>query len=244
MSHFLPDYQPILDRQLSLPVDGMQLQPQHKILVSDHAYICDVNALCQCIFEVLSADELTDFYFSEQALNIEQQPDQITVFTDRSNRVSAENVVLASGPWQSLLDNTSVNTKQVAAILIDQPLPQRPCLLALPEQDAFLVSDIERGKWLLSFRSEQWSVDPRAALSLTEQDRKTIDEILQQYLPSWRDCQITPLVFCDSYAQPGASKPVIEQRGNVFAVTALSGSGYRLAAGIAEYVNRLFKAPL
>ncbi len=155
--------------------------------------------------------------------------------------IRAHNVILAPGPWvknklfESILEPFNIRTKKIVALHIDRvPKPQDSALFFF-DHDAFLLPLYDRGHWLFSFTCHEWDVFPSSSLNITSEDRNNALAILKKYCPELiKDC-VSGRVFCDAYTSNRA--PIITKvsnKSNLIFAGAASGSGYRLAPGIAN----------
>jgi glycine/D-amino acid oxidase-like deaminating enzyme len=164
-------------------------------------------------------------------------------------RMLSRRVLLAIGPWagewlgETGSGSARVRVKKVVALHVD-------CLPAIDAaafgffgEDAYLIPMPERGHWLFSFTSPQWEVSPESSrLSIDAQDRRVALDILERYVPGFVEHCRGGRVFCDSYSEdwtPHVGR-IDEVDPNLVVATGCSGSGYRLAPGIAEEALDLF----
>lgn len=162
------------------------------------------------------------------------------VYMSDGQAVSARHVVDATGPWMcagpshAFAAEQPIRIKKVAAMHIESPPPPGAPVLFFFDEDAFLLPLEEQGRWLFSFTLQVWDVEPESSgLMLMPEDRAAAIAVLSRYMPSLVAHCTNARVFCDAYG-PGWT-PVIGRaaRGYVLA-GAGSGSGYRLAPGIAR----------
>ena len=180
--------------------------------------------------------------------SIDNRDGRFTLITSDGRRVSARRVVSATGPWMlnvsagSFAKSEGVRIKKIVALHASRrSLPNDPVLFFL-DDDAFILPIYQRQEWLFSFTSQEWDCTPEISrLKITGADRDLALSILNRYYPS-----IVPLchggrVFCDAYSHDRV--PLVAQVPGIpnFVVAgACSGSGYRLAPGIAiEALKRL-----
>ena len=161
--------------------------------------------------------------------------------TSDGRTVSARRVLTATGPWLlngpagHFVKNEGVRIKKIVAMHVKRDaLPNAPVLLFFDE-DAFILPVYQRQEWLFSITSQQWDCTPETSrLKISSEDRDIALSILNRYCPS-----IVPFchggrVFCDAYSHDRV--PLVAQvpgTPNFVVAGACSGSGYRLAPGIA-----------
>jgi glycine/D-amino acid oxidase-like deaminating enzyme len=189
---------------------------------------------------------LTDGGFAEcwEGVEIESVHNRAGGFvlsTSDGRTVSARRVLTATGPWLMngpagrFARNEGVRIKKIVALHASRrSLPNDPVLCFL-DDDAFILPVYQRQQWLFSFASQEWDCRPETSrLRISGEDRDLALSILNRYCPS-----IVPLchggrVFCDAYSRDGV--PLVAQvpgMPNFVMAGAGSGSGYRLAPGIA-----------
>lgn len=157
----------------------------------------------------------------------------------------AHTVLACMGPWfpsspiaESHSPNCSVRVKKVMAFDLSLPVDEQSEAVALADDYAFLIPQVERGCWLFSFGSEQWDVQPNPRELVTDdRDLQKAKSILLKYMDI-NDAQIGPArVFCDAYTDSGL--PMIEFSkisSSVLFVGACGGNGFRFAPAIANEV--------
>lgn len=155
-------------------------------------------------------------------------------------RLAARRTLVATGPWLAreplggaVAPGTLRVKKIVALHLPYAPEPDAPALCFF-EDDAYLVPVSRRGHWLFSFTSDEWDVAPEpSALAISARDRALARAILDRHAPALGDLAAAGRVFCDAYStdrQPFVAAPA---GGRLAYASGGSGSGYRLAPGIA-----------
>jgi len=190
--------------------------------------------------------QLTDDGFAKcwEGVEIESVHNQdggFVLSTSDGRTVSARRVLDATGPWMlngpagRFAKDEGVRIKKIVALHASRrALPNDPVLCFL-DDDAFILPISQRQEWLFSFTSQEWDVPPESSrLRITGEDRDLALSILDRYCPS-----IVPLchggrVFCDAYSRDRV--PLVAQVPgvpNYVMAGACSGSGYRLAPGIA-----------
>ncbi|MEU4621952.1 FAD-binding oxidoreductase [Actinoplanes sp. NPDC023801] len=164
-------------------------------------------------------------------------------------RVTARSVVLAPGPWlaapawRERLIPLGARVKKVVALHIEQPPPAGAGVVVFHDEDAFLLPLHEQGRWLFSYTSQTWDVDPdRLTGAVSPQDMAEAREVLNRRAPGLAGSARSGRVFCDAYSQD--REPLVraldEEGGLVFAGAA-NGSGYRLAPAVAAEAAHLLR---
>jgi glycine/D-amino acid oxidase-like deaminating enzyme len=162
----------------------------------------------------------------------------------------ASRVVIAIGPWittgqwQVFASRLGVRVKKIVAMHLDiKPRVDDPVVLFMAD-DAFLLPDVDGDRYLFSFASQEWDVAPDSArLRITSADRELALEILERRLPGLARHWSGGRVFCDAYTPNRA--PLVaasDADPRLCIATGGSGSGFRLAPGIARGALRLLDA--
>ena len=168
--------------------------------------------------------------------------------TNDGRSIAARRVLVATGPW--LLDgpgagvarDSGVRIKKVAALHVNRCPTASDAILLFFDEDAFLLPVIQRQEWIFSFTSEEWDCAPEVSrLRISNQDRELALGILQRYCPSFVPYCHGGRVFCDAYSRDRVPLVTrVSERNDFVIAGAGSGSGYRLAPGIAlEALSRL-----
>jgi D-hydroxyproline dehydrogenase subunit beta len=192
-------------------------------------------------FSIWEGTELTNWSSSCGAVEMSFSPKE---------HIESDLLLLALGPWLGHTglpaDMASVKVKKVAACHIElRPAMEAPAVL-FPERDAFLLPIPQERRWLFSFCSEQWGIEPSTfPLTISRDDDQIVESIIGQYIPDLNRFRHGGRIHCDGYGEDRI--PVVRHvdahRRVVFA-GACAGSGYRLAPGIAETaLNLLLEAP-
>lgn len=169
------------------------------------------------------------------------RPGGVTVTTGTGERLGADYVILAPGPWlhapawRDLVAPLGLRVKKVAALHIGLPPGPADGAVLFDADDAFLLPARHLGHWLFSYADPEWDVDPDAlttGLSPAEVGAARI--VLSRYAPSLAGACDAGRVFCDAYSPD--REPLIrplDDAGRIIFAGAASGSGYRLAPAIA-----------
>jgi glycine/D-amino acid oxidase-like deaminating enzyme len=174
-------------------------------------------------------------------------PDAVTVDCGTGERLVADYVVLAPGPWLSapawrdLIAPLGLRVKKIVALHIEQRPGPGDEAMFFDDDDAFLLPVTHRGHWLFSFACQEWDVDPAALdTSLSAADLGAARDCLQRYSPALAAELRAGRVFCDAYSP--AREPVVQVLDGAPRVVfagGTCGSGYRLAPAIAADVADL-----
>jgi glycine/D-amino acid oxidase-like deaminating enzyme len=171
----------------------------------------------------------------------------VTVHGGTSERLVADSVVLAPGPWlsapawQDRLGPLGLRVKKIVALHIEQRPDSTDEVVVFDEDDAFLLPLIDRGHWLFSYSCQEWDVDPDALPEgLSSSDIGAARDCLRRYAPGMADACGSGRVFCDAYSPD--REPLVralDGAGRIVFAGAANGSGYRLAPAIGSEVADL-----
>jgi glycine/D-amino acid oxidase-like deaminating enzyme len=208
------------------------------------AAVCTDQMLPETILRGLAADGRCMCLEGVEVSNVTRGAGQagLEVRTRDGRRFDAARVALCLGPWlpgalQGIARATvPVRVKKVVALHIPIAPPLDAPLIYLFDDEAFLLPQPEKCRWLFSFRSEEWDCLPEvSSLQISTSDWARATSILRRYLPTGAGLELGGRVFCDAYTATG--EPLVqllpELPGCVVA-GAGSGSGFRLAPAIAE----------
>ncbi|MFF5020216.1 NAD(P)/FAD-dependent oxidoreductase [Streptomyces sp. NPDC001165] len=164
-------------------------------------------------------------------------------------RVTADSVVLAPGPWlaapawRERLTPLGARVKKVVALHIEQPPAAEDGVVVFHDEDAFLLPLHEQRRWLFSYTSQVWDVDPdRLTGSVSASDLAEAREVLIRRAPRLADSARSGRVFCDAYSAD--REPLVralDEEGRLVFAGAANGSGYRLAPAIAAEAAHLLR---
>jgi glycine/D-amino acid oxidase-like deaminating enzyme len=189
---------------------------------------------------------LTDGGFAEcwegvQIESVHNSGGGFILSTSDGRTVSTQRVLTATGPWllngpaNRFAKDEGVRIKKIVALHASHRSRPNDPVLCFLDDDAFLLPVYQRREWLFSFASREWDCPPETSqLRISGEDRDLALSILNRYCPS-----IVPFchggrVFCDAYSHDRV--PLVAQVPgipNFVMAGACSGSGYRLAPGIA-----------
>jgi len=181
---------------------------------------------------------------------LESAPEGVGLSMADGRELLAARVVIAVGPWittgfwQGFARRLGVRAKKIVALHLDiRPGADDPAVLFMAD-DAFLLPDVDGDRYLFSFASQEWDCSPDPArLRITPDDRELALEILERRLPGLARHWSGGRVFCDAYTPNRA--PLVaasDADPRLCIATGGSGSGFRLAPGIAQGALRLLDA--
>ncbi len=176
---------------------------------------------------------------------------EVTVYGGTGERLVADSVVLAPGPWLSSpawhdrLTPLGLRVKKVVALHIERRPDPADEAVIFDTDDAFLLPLVHRGHWLFSYTSQEWDVDPDALTAgLSGADVGAARDCLRRYSPALADACRAGRVFCDAYSPD--REPLVralDEAGRIVFAGAANGSGYRLAPAIGSEVVDLLGLP-
>jgi glycine/D-amino acid oxidase-like deaminating enzyme len=162
-------------------------------------------------------------------------------------RIIADSVVLAPGPWLSdpawrdLLAPLELRVKKVVALHIERRPDPADEAVIFDDDDAFLLPLADRGHWLFSYTCREWDVSPDdLTTGLSAADADAARECLRRHSPALAAAWGGGRVFCDAYSPD--REPLVralDEAGRIVFAGAANGSGYRLAPAIAAEVAAL-----
>src|SRR6266566_4750354 len=131
----------------------------------------------------------------------------VTVHGGTGERLVADRVVLAPGPWlrrpgwHDLVAPLGLRVKKVVALHIEQRPAAADEAVLFDDDDAFLLPVMHRGHWLFSYSRQEWDVDPDGLTAgLSAADIGPARELLRRYSPALADACGAGRVFCDAYS--------------------------------------------
>jgi glycine/D-amino acid oxidase-like deaminating enzyme len=176
-------------------------------------------------------------------------PGPVTVELSTGDRLVADTVVLAPGPWldtpawRGLLEPLGLRVKKIAALHLERRPQPGDKAVVFDDDDSFLLPLPGRGHWLFSYTCQEWDVDPddlTGALSAAQLNAARA--CLRRHSPALADTCRAGRVFCDAYSP--AREPVVralDDHGSIVFAGAAGGSGYRLAPAIGAAVAELLR---
>jgi glycine/D-amino acid oxidase-like deaminating enzyme len=205
-------------------------------------HYADVHLLAQR----LAAELRPRVRFAEGAAvtGLASRPGAVTVTTGTGERLAADCVILAPGPWlhapawREFVAPLGLRVKKVVALHVGlRPEPADEAVL-FDADDAFLLPAGHLGYWLFSYACAEWDVEPDALTTgLSAAEVGAARAVLSRYAPSLTQACDAGRVFCDAYSAD--REPVVrplDDAGRIIFAGAASGSGYRLAPAIAAEV--------
>jgi glycine/D-amino acid oxidase-like deaminating enzyme len=177
-----------------------------------------------------------------EVVDIRQEKDDLWLSCADGRTVLASRVLGATGPWMTtgplaeLSRSCGVRIKKVAALHIDVPVPSGAPVLYFAKEEAFLLPVSEENRLILSFTSEEWDCSPEISrLRISADDRAIALSVLERYCPELIGHCHGGRVFCDAYSKDRVPLVVpVPDMKNFVVAGACSGSGFRLAPGMAR----------
>ena len=225
-----------------------QVYPDLRIRPDEHVYVADNRAwygfahetVQHLVRRFLSTDKST-CYECVEVSNVEKENEHLVVTTKFGKTIDAVRVVVATGPWMvtrktNLAAELSLRVKKVTALHLDMRPNLSTPAVSFPDEDMFLLPLVEKGYTLCSFHSDTWDCDPDASdLKLTQEDWRAGLNNLSKRCHHLSSLVIGGRAFCDAYTPNRV--PLVKQdsqREGLIAIGGCSGSGFRLAPGIAK----------
>lgn len=166
----------------------------------------------------------------------------VTVHCGTGERLAADQVVLAPGPWlaapawRDLLSPLGLRVKKIVAMHIERRPGPSDQVTLFDSEDAFLLPLHHRGHWLFSYACTEWDVDPdQLTGGLSAANVEEARACLRRCAPLLADAATSGRVCADAYSP--AREPVISvldgTNGRIVFAGGAGGSGYRFAPAIA-----------
>ncbi|MEM6271608.1 MAG: FAD-dependent oxidoreductase [Bacteroidota bacterium] len=188
---------------------------------------------------------------STPVLDIAEQSGVFHLLTPWTEPVAARSVILTTGPWLNrgyagAQIQQRQRIKKVAAFHLDLPVPKGAPTVYFFHEDLFFLPRPEVDGWLVSYRCDEWDVDPEGGeLGIRARDREVISHLLGQRNPNLPPRIAGAQVFCDGY--PPDSNPLIfalQPPQPLVVAGGPGGSGYRLAPAIGEEAVAMVESQL
>ncbi len=179
--------------------------------------------------------------------SVAERSEGVTLTLSTGERLEVDRVVLAPGPWvnaaswREFTEPLNVRIKKVVSFHLDRSMPAEAVGMMFPQEDAFIVPMQDRGHWLYSYTNTEWDVTPDDLhCGISDANRREAVDVLRGYAADEVPQVRAGRVFCDAYSP--SREPIVTELGhskNIIFAGAASGSGYRLAPGIAVAAARL-----
>ena len=215
----------------------------------DGCHHADVYALCGAVAAQLRPR--VRFLEGVEVTGLTPRPDSVLVRCGTGQRLAADAVVLAPGPWlaapawRDLVAPLGLRVKKIVALHVERRPGPGDELVVFDDEDAFLLPLPGRGHWLFSYTCTEWDVEPDALTSgLTAANVEEARACLRRYSPALAAVAAAGRVFCDAYSPDG--EPVVravDDAGLMVFAGAANGSGYRLAPAIGSDAAGLLCGP-
>ncbi|MCX5386206.1 FAD-binding oxidoreductase [Streptomyces sp. NBC_00083] len=236
-----------LSRVDALPDWLPPLSPETAAWTGEGAQYADVGALARVLARSLRPG--TTFREGVRVDSLERVGSGYELGLGTGERVTAGSVVLAPGPWlaapawRERLAVLDARVKKVVALHIEEPPAARDGVVVFHDEDAFLLPLHGQRRWLFSYTSQVWDVDPdRLTGSLSPSDLAEARDVLLRRAPRLADSARSGRVFCDAYSAD--REPVVralDEEGRLVFAGCANGSGYRLAPAIAREAAQLLR---
>jgi glycine/D-amino acid oxidase-like deaminating enzyme len=244
---YLP--QAAMTRLVALPNDGIRLPEDASLWQIDGCHHADVYGLSSAVASELRYQ--VKFREGLRVTGLESSDSGVLVSLSTGERLEADQVVLAPGPWlfapawEHLLAPLGMRVKKIVALHVEQVPTERDRAIVFHDEDAFLIPLVNRGHWLFCYTCQEWDVDPDDLhQGLSPDNLEHARSCLRTYSPSLAEDCTSGRVFCDAYSGTGEPqvRPV-DEHGRIIFAGAANGSGYRLAPAIAAEVADLLHLP-
>lgn len=220
---------------------GFTLPEGSVVLIGNNARYARAREIASALVQHVCERHNVQCWEGTEVIDVRQEKNNLQLCCSDGRTLIARRVLGATGPWMtsgSLADLSScgVRNKKVAALHVDFPvLPGAP-VLYFAKEDAFLLPVREENRFILSFTSTEWDCSPEISqLRISAGDRAIALSVLERYCPGLiRHCY-GGRVFCDAYSKDRVPLAVsVPGMKNFVVAGACSGSGFRLAPGLAR----------
>jgi D-arginine dehydrogenase len=248
IDRYLPAAAPV--PAAAVPGEAVVLPPDATAWHIAGSHYCDVYRLTEALATQLRPR--TTFLEGVAVTGLVPGRDGVTVRCGTGAGLEVDGVILAPGPWlaapawRDLVAPLGLRVKRVIALHIGRQPGLADGVVLFDSDDAFLLPLADRGRWLFSYSSREWDVDPDGPVTgLTAADMDAARDCLRRYSPALADACHGGQVFCDAYSPD--REPVVQPldpAGRIVFAGAASGSGYRLGPAIAAEAADLLAQPL
>jgi len=227
------------------PVD-FHLTEQYGYFYNVSGYYAYSNVTNVIAAELVKKENVT-IYESTEVVAVIDKEEGCLIQTNYGLTLETTAMIDATGPWMTKgfssenLVSQNLRTKKIIALHIDSVPPKNAPIVYCFNDDAFLCPQPHFSRWLFSYRCEDWDVDiDKDEFKITNKNLSKALAVLNKYSDSMGDKITGGRVYCDMYSSNG--DPLVKKtRPNYIIVGAPSGSGYRLAPGLAEEVVSLLE---
>lgn len=212
-------------RQVERMLPGVRIGPDEQLVTHDEpGFAVDARGLAQW----LVSDDVT-VHRGHQVAGVEPVDGGYRVIADQAEW-RAESVVVATGPWAGPIPDGTTRTKQVSALHTEIPTEPGDPLVYFLDDDLFFLPT-GPGEALVSFYRDVWDVDPASMTgAASAADLRAGTAAVDRRCPA---AVVTGgRTFCDAYA-PDRLPVVTAHGGHLVSISGGSGSGVRLAPGLA-----------
>jgi glycine/D-amino acid oxidase-like deaminating enzyme len=230
---------------------GLVVQPGETMLTGFKGEWPDQNQAAAILCKSFAASQNSCLMEGTAIVSAVEEQAHWRLQTSRGQLVHAKNVIDCSGPWitsgpaAAAARDAGIRIKKIVAFHISHEASAADHVIYFFNRDAFVMPRPAENRWLFSYRCNTWDVLPdRGQLQITAADVADATSILSDVFPLMAEKLAGGRCFCDAYTESG--DPVIRNVGknNRYVLAgAASGSGYRLAPGIALSAVQLLEQP-
>jgi len=221
----------------------------HSLFQIPFAKYATQNTIAESIISNFRWDEKCTIIEGIKITSVSKSENYLELTTKVGLLFRSKGVIEATGPWMlsgpvaNQCSSLGIRTKKIVALHIEEkPHPEATVIYDF-DKEAFLMPRHEEGRWLFSFRLEVWDValNPES-LKINSSDLSAAKKILYALYPRFVELISGGRSFCDAYGlnNDPVIKPISGLENYVIAGGG-SGSGFRLAPGIASEALSLLK---
>src|SRR5690606_2541542 len=235
-------------RAVRRALPDLLLSPNKRVLGDVPASRCLDQTLAQRLAVAFLEQPRGQCLEGVEVVDIAPREGQLEVVARDGRRIRSPRVALCAGPWlpggfSHLGDPLQeLRIKKIVALHIPLcPPPDAPVVYFFDEE-AFLLPQLERRRWLASFRSEEWDCQPNPTeLYLSPAEWSRARELFSPSFGGRLPEALGGRAFCDAYSTTGEPTVTpIEALPGCIALGGCSGSGIRLAPAMAERALELW----
>jgi glycine/D-amino acid oxidase-like deaminating enzyme len=223
---------------------SFRLPDGHVLARDDRVWSASAQALTRRIVEKQLAEHPASFTLLE-GVGIEtigKRGEEFQLERTDGEITHARRVIVGVGPWVTLgpvkqwAANRNLRTKRTICIHLEGEVSKDTPVLMMYSAGAVVLPVPGSNKTLVSYFSEDWDVEPKPnELCVSGRDRDVTLGIVTRCLPGVESRYVGGQVFCDAYSDD--KTPLVEEIDflpGCVAIGGFSGSGVRLAPGLAE----------
>jgi len=220
---------------------GLDVPVDHSLFQVPFAQYALQNNIAEQIISSVRREEKCTVMEGFEVKSVSPSEEDLTLTSANGISINTKRVIEATGPWMltgpmaEKCASLGARTKKIVALHIQEEPHANAPVIYFFNKDAFLMPRHEVGQWLFSFRRELWDVSPNLDdLRIDPDDLLAAKKVLNTLYSPFSKLISGGRSFCDAYGQN--DDPIITsvvEKGTYVIAGGGSGSGFRLAPGIA-----------